>query len=238
LVRSLVNPSWKLYTIRTQALEKHLLLMPLVNIPRGIDRPLFPSCWYDTAKLTDARGDVGPQRRITTCRREMKKEGDGPIGARLHGSQARGAERRASSSSVVGGGSGLVNQYCLSFCKELTSTLLPSRSMDGGGPQNRIGYKILYHTLSPYHHCIYPSCPPSPPSLNNSMIHSSISSIAMAPSLCHHDALSELFTLPNLAMRLDLQIQVLIISSLSSEKFQAMIDRQRQGGLCKEAHLT
>ena len=80
----------------------------------------------------------------------------------MHGSRARGAEHRASSSSVVGGGSGLVNQYCLSFCKELTSTLLPSRSMDGGGPQNRIGYKILYHTLSPYRHCIYPSCPPSP----------------------------------------------------------------------------
>ena len=46
------------------------------------------------------------------------------------------------------------------------------------------------------------------------------------PLLCHHDDPLVLFTLPILAVRLDLQIQAPIISSSSSEKFGVMIDEQ------------
>ena len=62
--------------------------------------------------------------------------------------------------------------------------------------------------------------------------------ITTTPLLCHHNAPLVLFALASLPMRLDLQIQAPIISSSSSEKFEAMIDRRREGDLGAAAQFT
>ena len=65
-----------------------------------------------------------------------------------------------------------------------------------------------------------------------------LSSVAMIPSLCHHNAPLVLFALPSLAVLLDLQVQAPIISSSSSEKFGAVIDGRREGDRQEEAGLA
>ena len=86
----------------------------------------------------------------------------------------------------------------------------------------------FFRLTTHYHNIVIVFIPRVPPPLP---VRFNLSSITTTPSLCHHNALSELFTLLSLTMQLDLQIQAPIISSSSSEKFGTMI-------LGEEAHLT